>query len=100
MKNKQRTLITGLWKHKNSEGEVFLSGKIGVNLSAIIVKNPDYEEGHRMPEYLLYFGNGRQSEVVCFKIDEEKLEKELAKENSNKDNADKEKADKNDNKSV
>ena len=45
MKNKQRTLITGLWKHKNSEGEVVLSGKIGVNLTAIIVKNPDTKRG-------------------------------------------------------
>ena len=48
-----------------------LVGKIGVNLTAMVVKNPNYEEGWRYPEFLLYFGNGRQMEVVAKKIEQE-----------------------------
>lgn len=71
MSDKQPTLITGLWRNKNSLGEEILVGKIGVNLTAMVVKNPNYEEGWRYPEFLLYFGNGRQMEVVAKKIEQE-----------------------------
>ena len=64
MKEKKGSLITGLWKHQNASGEDILIGRIGANLNAVVVKNPDYEVGEMRPEFLLYFFNGKQSEFV------------------------------------
>lgn len=56
-------------------------GKTGVNPTAMVVKNPNYEKRWRYPEFLLYFGNGRQMGVVdkkikqeCDKLDDENLQ--------------------------
>ena len=67
MKEKKGSLITGLWKHQNAYNEDILIGRIGANLNAVVVKNPDYEEGGMRPQFLLYFFNGRQEEFVNIK---------------------------------
>ena len=64
MKEKKGSLITGLWKHQNASGEDILIGRIGANLNAVVVKNPDYEKDGMRPEFLLYFFNGKQGEFV------------------------------------
>ena len=54
------TLITGLWENENSDGKSMLIGRIGANLNAVVVENPNYEEGSSQPKFLLYFFNGKQ----------------------------------------
>ncbi|EAJ2846395.1 TPA: hypothetical protein SBB50_001767 [Campylobacter jejuni] len=56
----QSSLITGLWKHKNLKGEEVLIGRIGGNLNAVVVKNPNFDKNDKKPEFLLYFFNGQQ----------------------------------------
>lgn len=54
------TLITGLWENKTNDDKLMLIGRIGSNLNAVVVENPNYEEGSTQPKFLLYFFNGRQ----------------------------------------
>lgn len=53
---KNSSLITGLWKHENEQGEKFLIGRIGHNLNAIVVQNKT-KEG-KQPDFHLFFFNG------------------------------------------
>lgn len=63
-KNQQNSsLITGLWKHENIQGENILIGRIGGNLNAVVVKNPNYKEGSKNPDFLLYFFNGKYQDI-------------------------------------
>ena len=49
------TLITGLWENESNDGKSILIGRIGANLNAVVVENPNYEEGSSQPKFLLYF---------------------------------------------
>jgi len=62
-KQEKTTLITGLWKNKNKNGE-FLIGRIGANLYAIVIPNATKKENQ--PDSYLYFVNGSKDEVQNF----------------------------------
>ena len=57
------TLITGLWENESNDGKSILIGRIGANLNAVVVENPNYEEGSSQPKFLLYFFNGKQEDL-------------------------------------
>ncbi len=62
------TLITGLWENENSDGKSILIGRIGTNLNAVVVENPNYEDGSTQPKFLLYFFNGKQEKIKSYKF--------------------------------
>ncbi len=57
------TLITGLWEVQNTNEDNILIGRIGSNLNAVVVENPNYDEEKNTPKFLLYFFNGKQEEI-------------------------------------
>ncbi|MCI5539610.1 hypothetical protein [Campylobacter lanienae] len=62
------TLITGLWENESSDGKSILIGRIGANLNAVVVENPNYEDGSTQPKFLLYFFNGKQEKIKSYKF--------------------------------
>ena len=62
------TLITGLWENESNDGKSILIGRIGANLNAVVVENPNYEEGSSQPKFLLYFFNGKKEKIKSYKF--------------------------------
>lgn len=62
------TLITGLWKNESVDGKTMLIGRIGANLNAVVVENPNFIEGSTQPNFLLYFFNGKQEKIKSHKF--------------------------------
>ena len=60
------TLITGLWEHKNENGEKVLIGRIGHNLNAVITKN--LNKTGKQPDYYLHFFNGSVNDAKKYVI--------------------------------
>lgn len=55
--------ITGLWKDRDNNGDVKLSGTFGLKGKVLILKNKYKQEGDNQPDFNLYIV-GTQQEVV------------------------------------
>lgn len=62
------TLITGLWENESNDSKSLLIGRIGANLNAVVVENPNYIENSTQPKFLLYFFNGKQEDIKRHKF--------------------------------
>jgi hypothetical protein len=62
------TLITGLWQIESNNNKPLLIGRVGANLNAVVVDNPQYVEGGKNPKFLLYFFNGKQEDIKNYEF--------------------------------